>query len=103
MKKYVNHKAITDNVIKLIFNIDGVPLCKSSNVQAQPILCQINNGQVFVVALYTGKNKPTPVKEYLADFIDELKKYLSEGILISHQVYTLSLVAFLYMHPHIAF
>ena len=56
-----------------------------------------------MVALYTGKNKPTPVKEYLADFIDELKKYLPEGILISHQVYTLSLVAFLCMHPHVAF
>ena len=56
-----------------------------------------------MVALYTGKNKPTLVKEYLADFIDELKKYLSEGIVISHQVYTLSLVAFLCMHPHVPF
>ena len=95
IKKYVNHKAITDNVIKLIFNIDGVPLPKSSNTQAWSILCQINKGQVFVVALYTGKNKPTPVQEYLADFIDELKSLLSQGIVISHHVYTLFLVVFL--------
>ena len=95
IKKYVNHKAITDNVIKLIFNIDGVPLFKSSNTQAWPILCQINKGQIFVVALYTGENKPTPVQEYLADFIDELKSLLSQRIVISHHVYTLFLVVFL--------
>ena len=83
IKKYVNHKAITDNVIKLILNIDGVPLCKSSNMQAWPILCQINNGQVFVVALYTGENKPTPVKEYLADFTDELKNTFQKKLLLA--------------------
>ena len=103
IKKYVNHKAITDNVIKLIFNIDGVPLFKSSNTQAWPILCQINKGQIFVVALYTGENKPTPVQEYLADFIDELKNLLSQGIVISHQVYALSLVAFLCDAPACSF
>ena len=47
------------------------------------------------MVLYTSENKPTPVQEYLANFIDELKNLLSEGIVISHQVYTLSLVAFL--------
>ena len=90
-----NHKAITDNVKKLILNIDRVPLFKSSNTQAWPILCQINKGHIFVVALYTGENKPTPVQEYLADFIDELKNLLSQGIVISNQVYALSLIAFL--------
>ena len=99
IKKYVNHKAITDNVIKLIFNIDGISLFNSSNTQAWAILCQINKGQIFVVALYTGKNKPTPVQEYLADFIDELKNLISKAIVISHQVYALSLVAFLFDAP----
>ena len=47
------------------------------------------------MVLYTSENKPTPVQEYLANFIDELKNLLSEGIVISHLVYTLSLVAFL--------
>ena len=48
-----------------------------------------------MVVLYTSENKPTPVQEYLANFIDELRNLLSEVIVISHQVYTLSLVAFL--------
>ena len=78
IKKYVNHKAITDNVIKLILSIDGV-----NTGQAWPILCQINNGQVFVVALYTGENKPTPVKEYLADFTDELKNTFQKKLLLA--------------------
>ena len=52
----------------------------------------VNKSQTFFVALYTGKNKCTPVQEYLADFFGELKKLLSERIVITHQVYTLSLV-----------
>ena len=62
IKKYVNQKAITDNVMKLIFNINGVSLFKSSNMQAWTILCQINNGQFFVVILYTGEKSPLQFK-----------------------------------------
>ena len=56
-----------------------------------------------MVALYTSENKPTPVQEYLAGFIDELMNLLSQRIVISHQVYTLSLVAFLCYAPACSF
>ena len=52
IKKYVNHKEITDNVIKLIFNTDRVLLFKSSNMQAWPISCQINKSQVCGGTVY---------------------------------------------------
>jgi hypothetical protein len=38
--------------IKLSFNIDGVPLFKSSSVQLWPILCSIKHFEPFVVAVY---------------------------------------------------
>ena len=47
-----------------------------------------------MVELYTGENNPSPVQEYLTDFIDELKNLLSQVTVITHRVYTLSLVAF---------
>lgn len=47
-----------------------------------------------MVELYTGENNPTPVQEYLTDFIDELKNLLSQVTVITHGVYTPSLVAF---------
>jgi hypothetical protein len=36
--------------IELSFNIDGVPLFKSSSVQLWPILCSIKHFEPFVVA-----------------------------------------------------
>ena len=50
--------------LELIANIDGLPIFKSTGAQFSPILLNLN-GLVFLVALYYGYQKPTPVEEYL--------------------------------------
>ena len=65
--------------IELSFNIDGLPLFKSSSVQLWPILADFNGQAIFVVALYCGNSKPTSVSDYLEDFVSELKGLKESG------------------------
>lgn len=80
-KTLTNHSlfCINNSDIKLMFNIDGIPLFKSSNVQMWPILCSFNGYEVFIVALYCGISKPTSVEEYLKDLVDELATLTANG------------------------
>lgn len=66
--------------IKLNFNIDGVPLFKSSNTQFWPILCSVDNFEPFIVALFCGIRKSNFVREYLSEFLEELQNLLVNGI-----------------------
>lgn len=54
------------------FNIDGVSLFKSTNVQLWPILCSVKGFKPFVVALFCGTSKPDSLGNYLSDFKNEL-------------------------------
>ncbi|CAL1282894.1 unnamed protein product [Larinioides sclopetarius] len=72
------------NIIKLSFNIDGLPLFKSSSQQAWPILCLINNLQnskPFVIGIFTGSSKPDNVSQYLFDFIQDVKELLQKPVI----------------------
>lgn len=62
------------DTIPLVFNIDGLPLFKSSLWQFWPILYKAL-GEVFNVALFYGK-KPEPVQEFLHDFLREMENFL---------------------------
>ena len=44
--------------IKLIANVDGVPLFKRSDHQIWPILCSFKNVKPFFVDLFYGNSKP---------------------------------------------
>ena len=59
----------TEN-IKLKLNFDGVPFLKSSNTQGWPILCQVNEVAVFLVAKYVGEGKCSVIIEFLEDVIE---------------------------------
>lgn len=59
------------NKISLNFNIDGLPIHKSSNHQLWPILCnitEIKNVSPIVVGIYEGKSKPSDLILYLNPF-----------------------------------
>ena len=67
----------------LQFNIDGLPLWRSSRTQFWPIICRIINaedGSEFMVSLHCGEGKPTSLKAFLAPFLTELKNLLENGI-----------------------
>jgi len=69
--------------LALQFNIDGIPLFKSSGRQFWPILATVDCDKTqspFVIGLFCGNSKPSSVWEYLREFIAELKVVLREGI-----------------------
>ncbi len=56
------------HTLKLQFNIDGLPLFRSSKVQFWPILALVNcdySKSPFIVGLFCGISKPKSVFEYL--------------------------------------
>ena len=74
----VNLTALT-----LQFNIDGLPLFKSSRLQFWPILAMLKcdyTKSPFIVGIFCGLSKPKCVVEYLQTFIDDLRNVLANGI-----------------------
>ena len=73
--------------LHLQFNIDGLPLFRSSPVDFWPILCRVvwtdSISAVFPVGLYCGKSKPKSVDEYLKLYLQELRAVLQHGIELS--------------------
>lgn len=83
---------IPNNItIKLSFNIDGLPLAKSSKTQFWPILLSFINlpifsRKIFPVGIYHSfKSKPGDVNEFLKPFINELNTILNFGIQIENK------------------
>ncbi|XP_060599922.1 uncharacterized protein LOC132753458 [Ruditapes philippinarum] len=72
--------ASEQNTIKLNFNIDGIPLFKSTGTQFWPILCNFKSYTPFMVAIFYSSHKPNSLEEFLIDFIEELNELISEGI-----------------------
>ncbi|KAK7893047.1 hypothetical protein WMY93_022199 [Mugilogobius chulae] len=69
--------------VSLQFNIDGLPLFKSSRLQFWPILAILDcdyTSSPFLVGIFCGLSKPKCVFEYLQPFVSELKKVLTSGI-----------------------
>ena len=57
----VKQNCITLDNLELQFNVDGIPLFKSSNLSLWPILCLVKNVPLktpFVVGMFCGKEKP---------------------------------------------
>lgn len=80
LKEHLNHFLgnVCDNEldeISLDFNIDGVPISRSSTSCFWPILCKPHHkkGEVFVVGIYHGYRKPGCFSEFLRPFVDEVK------------------------------
>lgn len=81
LDKMTNKNSI--NHINLNFNIDGLPLYKSTNQQFWPLLCSIQEDcerKPFLVSIFCGNSKP-PLEQFLGNFIEELNKILQEGLM----------------------
>ena len=74
--------------LEISFNIDALPVFSSRKTLFWTILCLIRK-TVFVVALFYGTKKPTPVQEFLREFLEELETLSEYGIVSSiatHQI-----------------
>ena len=81
--------------IELLFNIDGVPLFKSSTSQFWPILCSFSNCNPFLVALFLGKSKPEPLSDFIGDLLEELVHLRETGICVEDVLYTVRAKGFI--------
>lgn len=71
--------------LKLLINVDGLPLFKSSTGQVYPILISIINIPelkkiVLLIGLYYGLQKSNNIFKFLNPFIDELVDLSNRGI-----------------------
>lgn len=64
------------NTIKLLFNVDGIPIYKNSSIQFWAFLGKVMDKDyeswLFVIAVFCGDSKPLSIREYMQDFINEL-------------------------------
>ena len=89
------HHNYTERCIELCFNIDGLPLYKSSSTQLLPILASFDGFDIFVVALFCGNKKPDSINDYLEDFVAELSELIEYSTTINGNQYDVMVKCFL--------
>lgn len=82
--------------ISLRFNVDGLPLFHSSNMQLWPILGLITNFKCkpIVIALFCGSSKPSSLDIFLGEFVTEICGLAREGFEFNSKRYTVSIHSF---------
>lgn len=71
--------------VYLSFNIDGLPVYKSSKEEFWPILARIDNMpkiKPMVIGIYSGVGKP-PCNDFLLEFVDELNDCIQNGLVVN--------------------
>lgn len=100
----LNEKTPEEQVISLDFNIDGLPLAKSSNLQVWPILCNVvATKYIFFVGLYSGNSKPNSSNSFLRKFVTELNELTEIGFPFRNKMYKIEIRAFVCDAPAKAF
>lgn len=103
---FKNRHAPESSCVELQFNVDGVPLFKSSNACLWPILCMVkqpNCGEPFVVGIYQGNEKPANASEFLSEFVVETVDLVRDGLIIADKLCTVKLHSFVCDAPARAF
>lgn len=95
LSRWLQASKLTGDTAYLNFNIDGIPIYKSSRRGLLPILCFIVNSSLppFVCAAYFGPGKPSlPI--FLKDFCPDLDDLLDNGIHVDGKLYNVEVKAF---------
>lgn len=101
-KIILSQRNTISNEILLNFNMDVLPLYKSSKTDFWPILVGLANKlsiSPMVVAIYCGVGKPPSSEIYLENFVEELLQILKNGINISNTHYKSAVNAFICNTP----
>ncbi|ELT88655.1 hypothetical protein CAPTEDRAFT_132376 [Capitella teleta] len=85
---------LENSSVALIVNIDGVPLFKSTSEQLWPILISFGKFRPLIVALYMGKSKPSPVNDFLKDFLFEYSRLKESGITVNGKVLSVHVMCY---------
>lgn len=90
-----------DDEVKVIIDVDGLSLSKSSGSQCWPILAYIypSSNNVFPVGLFHGYKKPDDSNAYLKYFIEEAEYLTLHGIKLDNFSLKVSIMAFCCDNP----
>lgn len=90
-------KIFKDTTIRVIANVDGLPLFRNSKQEFWPILVRVFHRELqckpFLVALRVGDSKPASANDYLEDFVSEVEYLTINGLTISSTNYNFELIA----------
>jgi len=93
--------------LQLLFNVDGLPLYRSSSKQFWPILCAAYIDGIitkpFVVAVFCGNSKPLSADVFFSDFVRELSHLQQSGVCFGESVVSISVKGFICDAPARAF
>jgi len=95
-KSVIDKFGVSDNVISLQLNIDGLLLFRSSTAQFWPILGLATNCFVkepFIVGLFYGNSKPSSATEYLNDLVQECCAVQQDGFWHNDNRHSIQLTA----------
>lgn len=101
LKKQIQQKLLIhtniSETIEISFNVDGIPLFKSSNLSFWPILGLIKNikSKPFVVGIFCGTSKPVPLELFLEDFIKEMLELMNVGFEFNKKYYKIKIHSFI--------
>ncbi|XP_065213071.1 uncharacterized protein LOC135840511 isoform X1 [Planococcus citri] len=84
---------LCSSTIEIIINVDGLPLAKSSTVQAWPILAHVQNFEVFMVAIFISNSKPDDSNDFLKKFVTEVTQLYDNGLCVREKKYSFKLKA----------
>lgn len=87
--------------LSLNFNIDGLPIYKSSKETFWPILANLHDFpkiRPIVVGIWSGEGKPV-LNEYLEPFVNELLELIENGLSVNGHNFELNIRAFICDSP----
>lgn len=96
LQHYLLNMPQVPRAIQLIINIDGISPFSSTGKEFWPILMTIADMPTMkpiAVAIYYGRGKP-PLEHFFANFIEEMKLVLENGILVSDQKISVKIKCF---------
>jgi len=80
---------------EISFNIDGIPLFRSSNTQFWPILGLLKNSCLisspFLNGFFSGTSKSSPLHLFLNDFVEGLSNLCNMGLVYEGKTYDVSI------------
>lgn len=104
--KRLNVDRVDNDIVKIQFNVDGIPIAKSSESCLWPILGLIEqtDGSVpFSVEIYHGYGKPKDPNEFLYDFVREMCLLQQTGFVYNGRKIDIEVSGFLCDAPAKAF
>ena len=94
IEKYVTSNSRSTLLLSAVFNIDGLPLYKSSGLNMWPILMKIDSVfRPMPVAVFLGNGKPI-LSKFLEKLVGELKTITSFGLVCGSYIVKFAKILF---------